>query len=148
MAFLNLNCGKGDDLNPPSDDNSTPTEAFYNIIGATIDDDGYTAPWELSFLYSTDNGESYTAEKPTDLSKGSALWVKINDGENDISDFEWHGIIDLAITDTNKILATFEIEEGSNPALVEFDTDGVSSKINSFTGENIPCCGLGLSKGY
>ncbi len=266
-AFVQFGCGKDDS---PSNPDDGPTETFYNITQATINTDGFTAPGELSFWYSIDNGESYTIEKPEDLSKGDELWVKINNGEVDIyeEDFyfdwsgsslvpadtesdlakfvvketditleatvtdkiellvsnrntgqfyvldlsdggltpafnitlngnnvtdirgmvynynnhkiyaslteesvpsggllqvepnvlttqvingnennSWKGISDLVVTNDNTILATIGFGGGQNPALIEFEIDGSMSEPKLFSGDNIPCCGLGLSKG-
>ncbi|MCL6266499.1 hypothetical protein [Flagellimonas myxillae] len=102
-----LSCGKDDSP-------ETPTEPTYNLTEATINDDNYTAPGELSFLYSTDNGDTYTAEKPQDLSKGDELWVKINNGEVDIYEedfyFDWSGS-SISPADTEGDLAKFFIKE-------------------------------------
>lgn len=106
-ALVQLSCGKDDSP-------ETPTEPTYNITEATINDDNYTAPGELSFLYSTDNGGTYTAEKPEDLSKGNELWVKINNGEVDIYKedfyFDWSGS-SIAPADTESDVAKFVVKE-------------------------------------
>ncbi|MEX0363378.1 MAG: hypothetical protein AB3N10_20565, partial [Allomuricauda sp.] len=266
-AFVQFGCGKDDG---PSNPDDGPVETFYNITQATINDHGYTAPGTLSFLYSVDNGESYTAEKPQDLSKGDELWVKINNGEvdifeedfyfdwsgssiapadaesdlakfvvkesditlsatvsdkvellvshrnsgqffvvdlsdggltpafnitldgddvidirsmvynwnngklyatlnedgnpsgallqvepytltasvlNDNADETWKGMSDLVITEENTILATVGFGGGENPAIIEFNLDGSTDGHILFTGETIPCCGLGLTHG-
>ncbi|WP_165614915.1 hypothetical protein [Flagellimonas flava] len=114
-VFLNVNCGKDDDPNTTSDDVNPPvSEVFYNITQTTINDDAYTAPGELSFLYSLNNGGSYTAEIPKDLSKGDELWVKINNGEVDIYEedfyFDWSGS-SIAPADTESDVAKFVIKE-------------------------------------
>lgn len=270
-TLLQWNCSKDDGPKTPSDgDNPSPVETFYNITQATINDDEYTAPGELFFLYSIDNGDSFTAEKPEDLSKGDELWVKINNGEVDLSeedfsfdwsdsslapanatnavakfvvkesdisiastiidkiellvsnrntgqffvldlsdggltpaftflegelplervrgvvfnynngnlyvtttkfglsksqlykvdtnnmqatvinensDSTWSGISDLVITEGNKILATIGFSGGDTPALIEFDLDGTASDYTLVNGDDIPCCGLGMTYG-
>ncbi|TMU55968.1 hypothetical protein [Flagellimonas algicola] len=265
-AFLNVNCGKDDSPDNPDDG---PTETFYQITEVTINDDGYTAPGTLSFWYSIDNGESYTTEKPADLSKGDELWVKINNGEvdifeedfyfdwsgsslapadtesdlakfvvkesditisasvtdkvellvtnrdtgqffvldlsdggltpsftmmkdeenalvdirgvvhnpnnnqiyitnsedgngqlyavdpsnmtptliNDNGDDIWKGIADILITPNNQILATIGFGNGIDPALISFDTAGNAIEPMTFTGDDVPCCGLGMTFG-
>ncbi|WP_420399109.1 hypothetical protein [Flagellimonas sp.] len=110
-AFVQFGCGKDDS---PSNPDDGPTETFYNITQATINTDGYTAPGELSFWYSIDNGESYSIEKPEDLSKGDELWVKINNGEVDILEedfyFDWSGS-SIAPADAESDLAKFVVKE-------------------------------------
>lgn len=121
-AFVQFGCGKDDS---PSNPDDGLTEALYNITQATINTDGYTAPGELSFWYSIDNGESYSIEKPEDLSKGDELWVKINNGEVDIYEedfyFDWSGS-SLAPADAESDLAKFVVKE-SDITLVATVTD-------------------------
>ena len=110
-AFVQFGCGKDDG---PSNPDDGPVETFYNITQTTINTDGYTAPGELSFRYSIDNGESYTIEKPQDLSKGDELWVKINNGEVDIYEedfyFDWSGS-SITPADAESDLAKFVVKE-------------------------------------
>nr|WP_299383686.1 hypothetical protein [Allomuricauda sp.] len=110
-ALTLVGCGKDDS---PVNTNDGPDETFYNITAATINTDAYTAPGTLSFRYSVDNGETYTVEKPEDLSKGDELWVKINNGEVDIFEedfyFDWSNS-SLAPADAESDLAKFVVKE-------------------------------------
>lgn len=78
------------------------TEETLDVANAVIDKAGYTAPEELTFLYSTDGGDSYSADKPTDLTEGDEILVKINNGIMDISKddfyFSWIGSNPVAKT--------------------------------------------------
>ncbi|MEM9648121.1 MAG: hypothetical protein AAF969_06545 [Bacteroidota bacterium] len=111
-ALVLFSCGKDD--SPKDNPDDGPTETFYNITQASIDDDAYTAPEDLVFLYSIDNGETYDEEKPEDLSKGDELWVKLNNGSDDITEedfnFDWSDS-SIAAADTESDLAKFVVKE-------------------------------------
>lgn len=78
------------------------TEETLDVATAVIDKTGYTAPEDLTFLYSTDGGDSYSADKPTDLTEGDEILVNISNGIMDISKddfyFSWIGSSPVAKT--------------------------------------------------
>ncbi|MCL6275292.1 hypothetical protein M3P19_14845 [Muricauda sp. 2012CJ35-5] len=112
-----LNCGKDESPTPTDDD--TPTETFYNIASATINDNEYTAPEALSLMYSIDNGESYSSEQPQDMSTGDELWIKINNGSKDIGEddfyFDWSNSTPVP-ADAENALAKFVVKQ-ANPVI-------------------------------
>lgn len=112
-----INCGKDDSPTPTDDD--MPTETFYNIASATINDNAYTAPEAMSLMYSIDNGESYSAEQPEDMSTGDELWIKINNGSEDINEddfyFDWSNSTPVP-ANADKSIATFVVQQ-ANPII-------------------------------
>ncbi|MCR9264457.1 MAG: cadherin repeat domain-containing protein [Flavobacteriaceae bacterium] len=88
------------------------TEETLDVANAVIDKAGYTAPEDLIFLYSTDGGDSYSADKPTNLTEGDEILVKISNGIMDISkdDFSFTWITSNPVPQTSDIaLAKFVV---------------------------------------
>lgn len=88
------------------------TEESLDVATAVIDKTGYTAPEDLIFLYSTDGGDSYSADKPTNLAEGDEILVKISNGAIDISkdDFTFTWINSSPVPQTSDIaLAKFVV---------------------------------------
>ncbi|WP_421808985.1 cadherin repeat domain-containing protein [Flagellimonas sp.] len=88
------------------------TEETLDVVTAVIDKAGYTAPEDLIFLYSTDGGDSYSADKPTNLTEGDEILVKISNGIMDISkdDFSFTWITSNPVPQTSDIaLAKFVV---------------------------------------
>lgn len=78
------------------------TEEALKVATAVIDKTSYTAPEDLIFLYSTDGGDSYSTDKPTNLEEGDEILVNISNGITDISKddffFSWIGSNPVAKT--------------------------------------------------
>ncbi len=78
------------------------TEETLKVATAVIDKTSYTAPEDLTFLYSTDGGDSYSTDKPTNLEEGDEILVNISNGITDISKddffFSWIGSNPVAKT--------------------------------------------------
>ena len=88
------------------------TEETLDVVTAIIDKTGYTAPEDLTFLYSTDGGDSYSTDKPTDLTEGDEILVNISNGIMDISkdDFSFTWINSSPVPQTSDIaLAKFVV---------------------------------------
>lgn len=88
------------------------TEGTLKVATAVIDKTGYTAPEDLTFLYSTDGGDSYSTDKPTDLTEGDEILVNISNGIMDISkdDFSFTWINSSPVPQTSDIaLAKFVV---------------------------------------
>jgi len=88
------------------------TEGTLKVATAVIDKMAYTAPEDLTFLYSTDGGDSYSTDKPTDLTEGDEILVNISNGIMDISkdDFSFTWINSSPVPQTSDIaLAKFVV---------------------------------------
>ncbi len=104
-----------------------------------------------SMTYNSIGGKLYVSNTPSGPDKAKLHSVDPNTMEativNGNEEDTWKSIADLILAENGKIFATISSGQGVDPSLIEFGLDGAASEAQLFTGESIPCCGLGLTLG-
>src|SRR6187551_2297085 len=99
-------------------DDDEPTFSFPS--SPTVDSNGYTMGGTLVFLYSVDNGVTFTATVPTGLASGAKVLVKVNNGTTDLLaedfTFDWSGSVP-APADSSAPVAEFVITGNATPSV-------------------------------